>query len=169
MSNFWKMIIWIFNISTRHRRAKDKWQTRSESYKILKVLLIVVLMLGSVGLFYLTALLINQVGSADVRIIILIYLGIFVCGLSSIIYAVNMYEVLISQVIIAFTCRNPRKTKAPETEVVETENGTAEIIKEETPKSQTSRGFDTFIAILSIILLIAYTAGIFASFILAFN
>lgn len=168
MSGFFKFLGWLFAVASRHQKEKANWQSRGEGYKILKVLLVLFLVMCSVGLSYLTVHLVTLLSDSNyVKIYLLIIFAIFVLAVISIVLAVNVFEVLLSLIIVAFTCRNPRKQKAPETEVIETENGTAEITKEATPKSQTSRGFDTFIGILGIFLLVAYTLGVGASIAIA--
>lgn len=195
MSNFLKILTWIFTIPSRYRKMKSDWHNQSKARKILSLILLVFLLALSVAATFYTSLLINKMTIKEPGKSLLILLGVFVLGLVAIILMVNFYEILIMRTMTAFSCRPPKenKQKTLETKTQELKDEKIEIseqsnIDKKTKEAKveglntqeytygkkddfepTSRRFDTLFGFIYLSLIFVYTVAEFFAFFWAFS
>lgn len=191
LSNTAKVINWIFNVPYEYHKTKRRWQKQSAFIKIL-YLLTTILFLGiSCFIIFWTGKAFQGLHGRTLEQIvksILIFIGIILLVIIDVIFVVNMFRQLIFNIIVAFVCRPAKQVKVQQKAVEQTDATLTETTTEENEaetivsdkenageseinnilnkeqKSKTSRGFDTTIGCINILLVGLYVTALIFSF-----
>lgn len=166
MKGIFQLMGWLFTITSKYEDRKRSHCKYGLVGKIFSFLLLIVLIVATIGLTYLSAKLFAKAGAMEFGLTLIKIIGGITLALCSVTMAIAMYEYLIFDIILAFKCLKPKDAL-----IVDGEN--KEIVDEQTQTptrlvmgadkiySKTSRAFDITLGILNLVLLIGLTAGLF--------
>lgn len=180
MKRLGKLLKWLTEVEFKYKRAKENWRKQGKLSKILHLVIIFAFMVSALAIFYFTLHLFTKIstgGLAEVVWSILIIFGIILLLIIDFVLIGSLYKDIIINAVTAFVCRPPKlKNHQPIEQTNETQG---DVNTQQYPQtdnqtltynqleSKTSRGFDTTMGVLSIVLAAMFTVGIILSALLA--